>query len=113
MAVIKANRNMAPQSSYITANIAIVCVCTFYVSHELHQCLEVVEVQSHFDLTIVSWYMIAIKCLHFIINRLMPFINGVLVIQPDQNLSTLFNYDEFTLGNAVIKRISWVYALRT
>ena len=33
MAVIKANRNMAPQSSYITANIAIVCVCTFYVAH--------------------------------------------------------------------------------
>ena len=32
MAVIKANRNMAPQSSYITANIAIVCVCTFYVT---------------------------------------------------------------------------------
>jgi len=77
MAVIKANRNMAPQSSYITANIAIVCVYIHFMYPLEGAATAILQtVYDNFNLTIAPRYMIAIKCLHFIINRLMLPLGG-------------------------------------
>ena len=50
--------------------------------------------------------MIAIKCLHFIINRLHALVNGVLVFVSDQIIGTFIQLRWVYLGEYCKKEIS-------